>query len=415
MSEDRQSQQSQAQLEEFAQAQGLRVEERSFLQLLGRALVSFFRTKPLGAGGLTLVVVWSVIAVGTVGSGGGWLGLGRYDSQDVFKVANSNFADDKVANVLDGKSADISDSELRELVLQPEVYGDLAEQSGVLDDMLEYVEGRIASGTLLTHLAEFDPAQIEIVDGTINDVDDLLATGTNTPLTTASLQGPSGKHWFGTDRAGHDLYSRVTEGARLSLYIGFFATLIGVVAGTAIGLISGALGGNIDLAINRLMDALLSFPPIVLLLLLRSVTEPSALWVTLALSVLAVGPVQRIVRGAVIALREMPFVEAARTIGATNARIMLMHILPNIVAPLIVIFSITIGAFILAEAALSFLGLGTLDVSWGKMIADGRQFIVQSPWTSLFAGLALTSLVFGFNVLGDALRDVFDPRLRGSR
>ncbi|MCY3569274.1 MAG: ABC transporter permease [Chloroflexi bacterium] len=402
-------------LEEFAQAQGLRIEERTTLSMLGKALVSFFTTKPLGAFGLTLVVVWSVIAIGTVGSGGGWLGLGRYDSQEVFKIANPNFVDDKMANELDGKSADISNAELRELLLAPEVYGDLAAESGVLDDMLEYVEGLIADGILLTHLETLDPAQIEIRDGTIADVDDLLATGTNTPLTTSSLQGPSGKHWFGTDRAGHDLFSRVTEGARLSLYIGFFATLIGVVAGTALGLVAGGLGGNIDLAISRLIDALLSFPPIVLLLLLRSVTEPSAIWVTLALSVLAVAPVQRIVRGAVIALREMPFVEAARTVGATNARIMLLHILPNIVAPLIVIFSITIGAFILAEAALSFLGLGTLDVSWGKMIADGRQFIVQSPWTSLFAGLALTSLVFGFNVLGDALRDVFDPRLRGSR
>ena len=402
-------------LEEFAQAQGLRLEERSRHELLRKALVSFFRTKPLGAFGLVLVLAWSVIAVGTVGDGGGWLGLGRYDSQQIFKIANASFADDKMANALDGQAADISDADLRALLLDPAVYGDLAAEAGVLDELLEYVEGLITGGVVLAHLQELDPPQIEIRDGRIVDVDDLLATGTNTPLTTESLQGPSSKHWFGTDRAGQDLFARVTEGARLSLYIGFFATLIGVVAGTALGLIGGGLGGNIDLAISRLVDALLSFPPIVLLLLLRSVTDPSALWVTLALSVLAIAPVQRIVRGAVIALREMPFVEAARTLGATNARIMLLHILPNIVAPLIVIFSITIGAFILAEAALSFLGLGPLEVSWGKMIADGRQFIEQSPWTSLFAGLALTSLVFGFNVLGDALRDVFDPRLRGSR
>ncbi len=407
---------SAAKLEEFAAAQGLRVEERSRLAMLGGALRSFFTGKPLGAAGLVLVIVWSVIAIGTVGSGGGWLGLGRYDSQEVFKIANASFADDKMANALDGESVDISDAKLRALLLDPAVYGDLAVESGVIDDMLAYVEGLIVEGRVITHLSEdLDPVQIEIRDGTIYDYDDLLATGTNTPLTTASLQGPSGKHWFGTDRAGHDLFARVTEGARLSLYIGFFATLVGVVAGTLIGLISGGFGGNIDLAINRVMDAIQSFPPIVFLLLLRAVTEPSALWVTLALSALAVAPVQRIVRGAVIALREMPFVEAARTIGATNLRVMMVHILPNIVAPLIVIFSITIGAFILAEAALSFLGLGTLDVSWGKMIADGRQFIVQSPWTSLFAGLALTSLVFGFNVLGDALRDVFDPRLRGSQ
>ncbi len=403
------------QLEEFAAAQGLRVEERGTARMLAGALRSFFRNKPLGAAGLLLVVVWAVIAVGTVGSGGGWLGIGRYDSQAVFKIANANFADDKVANVLDGRPADISQAELTALLTDPEVYGDLARESGVLDDMIAYVQGLIDSGTLLTHLEELDPAQIEISGGVIRDVDDLLATGTNTPLTTASLQGPSGDHWFGTDRAGHDLFARVTEGARLSLYIGFFATLLGVVVGTAIGLISGGLGGNVDLASNRFMDAIQSFPPIVFLLLLRAVTEPSALWVTLALSALAVAPVQRIVRGAVIGLRGMPFVEAARSIGASNARVLGVHILPNIIAPLIVIFSITIGAFILAEATLSFLGLGTLDVSWGKMIADGRQFIVQSPWTSLFAGLALTSLVFGFNVLGDALRDVFDPRLRGSR
>ncbi len=402
-------------LEEFAAAQGLRVEERSFGRLLLKALGSFFRNKPLGAAGLVLVIVWSVIAVGTVGDGGGWLGIGRYDSQAVFKIANANFADDKVANALHGKPADISQAELTALLSDPNIYGDLAIQSEVVDDMIEYVQGLIDDGILVSHLAELDPPQITIDEGVISDFDDLLATGTNTPLTTASLEGPSGRHWFGTDRAGHDLFSRVTEGARLSLYIGFFATLIGVAAGTVIGLISGGVGGNVDLGINRVMDAIQSFPPIVFLLLLRSVTEPSALWVTLALSVLAIAPVQRIVRGAVISLREAPFVEAARSIGASNARVMSVHILPNIIAPLIVIFSITIGAFILAEATLSFLGLGTLDVSWGKMISDGRQFIVQSPWTSLFAGLALTSLVFGFNVLGDALRDVFDPRLRGSR
>ena len=379
------------------------------------ALSDFFRYKPLGAAGLVLVVVWSTIAVGTVGSGGGWLGLGRYDSQAVFKVANANFADDRIANVLDGRPADISAAELTTLLTDPAVYGDLASQSGVVGDMIFYVRGLIDTGTLVDHLADLDPAQIEITDGVIYDVDHLLATGTNTPLTTASLQGPSGAHWFGTDRAGHDLYARVTEGARLSLYIGFFATLIGVGVGDGGCLLSGGLGGNVDLSINRFMDAIQSFPPIVFLLLLRSVTEPSALWVTLALSALAIAPTQRIVRGAVISLRETPFVEAARSIGATNARIMAVHILPNIVAPLIVVFSITIGAFILAEASLSFLGLGTLDVSWGQ---DDRR------WSPIHRAVAVDQPVrraradlagVGFNILGDALRDVFDPRLRGAR
>ena len=400
-------------VERFASAQGLRVAEGNRARRALNALSSFIRTKPLGAFGAFLVVLWSVIAVGTVGDGGGWLGLGRYDSRSVFEIASVSYADDKLANALDGLDENTSQAQLRQIVSDPQTFGQPAIDTNVAGEMVDYALELLDDGILLDTLVEAE--QIQIENGQIEDVDSLLATGTDNPLTSASLLGPSGKHWFGTDRAGHDLFSRVTEGARLSLYIGFFATLIGVAAGTVIGLISGGVGGNVDLGINRIMDAIQSFPPIVFLLLLRSVTEPSALWVTLALSVLAIAPVQRIVRGAVIALREAPFVEAARSIGASNARVMSVHILPNIIAPLIVIFSITIGAFILAEATLSFLGLGTLDVSWGKMISDGRQFIVQSPWTSLFAGLALTSLVFGFNVLGDALRDVFDPRLRGSR
>ncbi len=401
------------QLDDFASAQGLRVDQATGVLRWLTSFRSFMATKRLGAAGVILVVLWSVIAIGTVGDGGGWLGIGRYDSRDVFEIASSKYADDKIANVLDGVSADISDADLRALVSDEGIYEQPAAEVGVQGEMVVYALSRVDDGSLLDWLVE--EQQIAIEDGTISDVDRLLASGTDNPLITASLLGPSGKHWFGTDRAGHDLFSRVTEGARLSLYIGFFATLIGVVAGTVTGLVSGSLGGGVDLTINRVLDAVQSFPPIAFLLLIASITDPSALWVTLSLSVLGIAPTNRIVRGSVIQIREMPYVEAARTIGASSQRVMGMHILPNIMAPLIVIFSITIGAFILAEAALSFLGLGTLDVSWGKMIADGRQFIVYSPWTSLWAGLALTSLVFGFNVLGDALRDVLDPRQRGSR
>ena len=400
-------------VEQFASAQGLRVGGAGRGRRAARALIHFINAKRLGAFGLFLVVLWSVIAVGTVGDGGGWLGLGRYDSRDVFEIASVPYADDKLANALDGLDADLSAAQQREIVSDQSIFGAPAIDTGVAGEMVEYALGLVDDGILLDTL--IDAEQIELADGQIKDVDSLLATGTDNPLITASLLEPSGKHWFGTDRAGHDLYARVTEGARLSLYIGFFATLIGVAAGTVIGLLAGSLGGWVDLAVNRIMDAIQAFPPIVFLLLIASVTDPTALWVTLSLAVLGVAPTNRIVRGSVIQIREMPYVEAARTIGATAGRIMGFHILPNIVAPLIVIFSITIGAFILAEAALSFLGLGTLDVSWGKMINDGRQFIVYSPWTSLWAGLALTSLVFGFNVLGDALRDVLDPRLRGSR
>ena len=400
-------------LADVAAQQGLRVDDAGRLRRGLRAFGHFMRTKRLGAAGLILVVFWSVIAVGTVGDGGGWLGIGRYDSRAVFEIASAPYADDKLANALDGVDESISAAELRELASDPGIYGSAATDFGVSQEMVTYAVDLVEQGALLDTLLEAQ--QIEIEDGRIKDVDRLLATGTDNPLITASLQDPSAKHWFGTDRAGHDLFSRVTEGARLSLYIGFFATLVGVGIGTVIGLLAGSLGGAVDLIINRIMDAIQAFPPIVFLLLIASVTDASALWVTLTLAVLGIAPTNRIVRGSVIQIREMPYVEAARTIGATAPRIMGLHILPNIVAPLIVVFTITIGAFILAEAALSFLGLGTLDVSWGKMIADGRQFIVYSPWTSLWAGLALTSLVFGFNVLGDALRDVLDPRLRGAR
>ena len=400
-------------VEQFASAQGLRVSESGRGWRALRAFFTFMRTKRLGAAGLLLVVFWSFIAVGTVGDGGGWLGVGRYDSRAVFEIASVSYADDKLANALDGLDADLSAAQQREIVSDQQIFGAPAIDNDVAGEMVEYALGLVDDGILLDTL--IDAEQIELTDGQITDVDSLLATGTDNPLATSSLLDPSSKHWFGTDRAGHDLFARVFEGARLSLYIGFFATLIGVGVGTVIGLLAGSLGGAVDLAVNRVMDAIQAFPPIVFLLLIASVTDPSALWVTLSLAVLAIAPTNRIVRGSVIQIREMPYVEAARTIGATAGRIMGFHILPNIVAPLIVIFSITIGAFILAEAALSFLGLGTLDVSWGKMIADGRQFIVYSPWTSLWAGLALTSLVFGFNVLGDALRDVLDLRLRGSR
>ena len=398
---------------EFAAVEGLQLDRATGARRLLSGFLDFMVRKRLGAAGVIIVVFWSFIAVGTVGDGGGWLGVGRYDSRTVFEIASVKYADDKIANVLDGQPADLPASELRSLIAIPEVYGDAAVVAGVEGEMVEYALAEIEAGTLLDTLLEAE--QIEVNDGVITDVDSLLAAGTDNPLITSSLLGPSSQHWFGTDRAGHDLFARVFEGARLSLYIGFFATLIGVGVGTLIGLIAGSLGGTVDLAVNRVMDAIQSYPPIVFLLLMAAATDPSALWVTIALSVLGVAPTNRIVRGSVIQIREMPYVEAARTIGATSTRVMGFHILPNIFAPLIVIFSITIGAFILAEAALSFLGLGTLDVSWGKMIADGRQFIVYSPWTSLWAGLALTSLVFGFNVLGDALRDVLDPRLRGSR
>ena len=274
----------------------------------------------------------------------------------------------------------------------------------------------VGSGDLFAVLT--DPAQQQLV--VLDDIyvyePNPLATGIDDPLTTAILEGPSGAHWFGTDRAGRDIYARVAEGSRLSLRIGVLSALLATGIGLAIGLAAGFFRGRIDLFGNRLMDGLQAFPPLVLLLLISAVTRTSITMTILALALIGVAGVQRVVRASVLQASEEQYIEAARTIGAGSLRIIVRHILPNIAAPVIVVFTASIGTYILAEASLSFLGLGPVEVSWGRMIADGREFIIsgRAPWLSLWSGLAITSLVFGFNVAGDAARDYLDPYLRGS-
>jgi peptide/nickel transport system permease protein len=237
----------------------------------------------------------------------------------------------------------------------------------------------------------------------------------STPTILNRHLGPSGKHWFGTDQYGRDIYARIIVGARLAVIIGIGASIVAVFAGTAIGLLSGYLGGAIDLGVQRVVDGLQAFPALVLLLLIVQVVPEPPLWLTVvALGVLGWATVVRIIRSAVLSVSQAPFVEAARSFGGTDARIMVQHILPNVIAPVIVVFSIGIGAYILSEAGLSFLGLGPADrTTWGKMVNAGRVAVDIHPWEALFAGCAITLTVLGFNLAGDAIRDEFDPRLRG--
>jgi len=222
-------------------------------------------------------------------------------------------------------------------------------------------------------------------------------------------------HWLGTDQFGRDIYARIVVGARLAVIIGVGASLIAVVAGTVVGTISGYFGGKIDLVLQRFVDSIQAFPGLVLLMLIVSIMDQPSLTLTVAaLGFLGFATSVRIVRSAVLSVSQMAFVEAARSYGAGDARLMARHVLPNIVAPILVIFSISIGAYILAEASLSFLGLGPADkTTWGKMVNAGRLAIDLHPWESLFAGGAITLAVLGFNLAGDALRDELDPRLRG--
>lgn len=223
---------------------------------------------------------------------------------------------------------------------------------------------------------------------------------------------PSGAHWLGTDNMGRDTYSRIVWGSQRSLQIGLLSLLMGTAIGVTLAFMSAYGRGNFDLFFQRIMDAFQAFPPLLFLMLLVTITEPTVPWLIIALGAVSVPSVSRIVRSVILQTREMPYVEAARAIGASAPRIMVRHILPNITAPIIIVFSIGIGVVILAEASLSFLGLGPPGVSWGEMLNQGRLFVTTSPWQALFSGMAITLAVLAFNLAGDALRDILDPRLR---
>jgi peptide/nickel transport system permease protein len=291
-----------------------------WLFLVGR----FTRRKPLGAFGLAVVLVMAAAA-----GGAPW--LCRYDAEETFRVANT-----------------------------------------------EYLPGSVQPADRLD-----------------------------------SRSGPSWKHWFGTDQFGRDNYARVVWGARRSLGVGLGALLFAIIFGTTIGIVSAYYRGWFDMLVQRIMDSIQAFPAMFILLLLVSLTERNLITLTLGLGFVVITGAQRIVRSAVLSAREDPHVEAARAIGCSPIRLMAVHILPNVAAPIIVIFSIGIASVILAEAALAFLGLAPMEPpSWGMMLDEGRRYMTSQPSTMLAGGAAITLTVMGFNLAGDALRDILDPRIR---
>ena len=225
---------------------------------------------------------------------------------------------------------------------------------------------------------------------------------------------PSFQHPMGTDKFGRDIFSRVLYGARISLTIGFVAVAISVTLGTLVGALAGYFGRWTDTVLMRFTDMMLSFPRLVLLIVVIALFEPSIWLVVLVLGLTGWMSVARIVRGEVLSLREREFVQAARVLGMTDWRIIVRHIVPNTLAPVIVYTTLGIGNTILVEASLSFLGLGVQapTPSWGNMIADGRDALVTAWWIATFPGLAIVLTVTAFNLLGDGLRDALDPRLR---
>jgi len=232
------------------------------------------------------------------------------------------------------------------------------------------------------------------------------------------LKPPSWAFPFGTDNLGRDMLSRCLYGAQLSVIIGFCAAGLATFISVFLGIITGYLGGKIDLIIQRFVDAWQSFPDLIILIVVVSVVGPGMPQIIVTLGLLLGIAGSRIIRSAVVSVRENMYVHAAQSIGASTPRILWRHILPNVLPPIIVLFTTRVGIVILAESGLSFLGLGVPPPAptWGGMLSgSGRSFMFQGPWLALAPGLCLTVVVYATNMFGDALRDIFDPRMRGSR
>ena len=244
---------------------------------------------------------------------------------------------------------------------------------------------------------------------------------TQSPITQdieAVLDAPSARHVFGTDELGRDVFTRVVYGGRVSLQVGLLAVALALIVGTALGLLAGYWGGRwIDNLIMRGVDALLAFPSLVLAIAITAVLGPSLQNAMIAIGIVNIPAFARLVRGQVLGLRPKEFVEAARTLGAGDARVMVRHILPNTLGPIIVLASLRLAFAVLSEASLSFLGLGAQPPTptWGSMLNAGRNVLEHAPWVSLFPGLAIFLTVFGFSVVGDGIRDALDPRLKAGR
>jgi len=238
------------------------------------------------------------------------------------------------------------------------------------------------------------------------------------PIKTNSLitlAPPSHAHLLGADQMGRDIYSRIVYGARISLAVGLGSTALGCFFGVILGLASGYLGGWVDLTIQRIVDVLQAVPLLVLALVMAAALGPALGNTIVAIAIPLIPYTARVVRANTLALREQPFVEAARAVGMSEFRIAVRHVLPNTLAPLIVIATAQLGAAILTEASLSFLGLGVPEPhpSWGRMLSESAaEYVRTAPWLVIFPGAAISLAVFGTNLFGDALRDILDPRLR---
>lgn len=289
--------------------------------------------------------------------------------------------------------------------LEPPQPKDERSQSLILESMKQFFQHKLAViGSVIVFLflilAIFAPL--------------IAPYGINEQSLGERFSAPSAAHWFGTDDFGRDIFSRVVHGARISLWVGFFSVLGSVILGTLLGLIAGYGGRVLDAVISRLFDILLAFPSILLAIAIVSILGPSLQNALIAIAIINVPTFGRLVRSKVMSIKQEEYVLAAKAVGMSHRRIVLRHILPNSMVPVIVQATLAIGTAIIEAAALGFLGLGAQAPSpeWGKMLADARPYLVQAPWTLFFPGIAIMLTVLGFNLMGDGLRDTLDPKMK---
>ncbi len=357
------------------------------------------RREPIGSLGLMVLLFWSVIAIGAIGSAGGWLGVARYDRSTVFQELNPDFVYYRVSLALDGERSDLPRRELGELLGDPEVYGRLADAADAQDLIQDFIQPLISDEALIPHLTAGRRPWIEVVDGIFREAETGLIRDNNRPLTPAALEPPSWRHWFGTDRAGHDIYAAVADSAWQGWLIGFLAALIGVAGGLVVASVgmftaSTRAGPAARPVIKSLLDGLAALPPLLLLLLVLLGHEASTWTLALPLAAIALPLVWR------------ELVEEDSSAAPNRSRLWSLR---TLAPPLIRVFRDVMILALLFEATLSFLGFGQSPGGWGFLIAVGRGWIISAPWMTLISGLALTSLLLATYAFGSGLRNLLTP------